>query len=141
VVAPSFLHVGGSSCCLVAAMSCADFCGWIDGAQRQSMISVGEVTAEEERDKFLCTQPESNLFKIDFDMSKMYFSQSGINILPLTKNKLGGGIIRVGRWQMVRFTWISTDLLDLKFIREDFQSYVYFARSKIYFLRPMATLL
>jgi hypothetical protein len=41
-------------------MSCADFCGWIDGAQRQSMTSVGEVTAEEEREKFLCTQPESN---------------------------------------------------------------------------------
>jgi hypothetical protein len=41
-------------------MSCADFRGWIDGAQRQSMTSVGEVTAEEEREKFLCTQPESN---------------------------------------------------------------------------------
>jgi hypothetical protein len=41
-------------------MSCADFCGWLDGAQRQSMRSVGEVTAEEEREKFLCTQPELN---------------------------------------------------------------------------------
>jgi hypothetical protein len=60
VVAPSFLHVGGSSCYLVAAISCADFCGWIDGTQRQSMISVGEVTAEEEREKFLCTHPKSN---------------------------------------------------------------------------------
>jgi hypothetical protein len=49
VVAPSFLHVGGSSCCLVAAMSCVDFCGRIDGAKRQSVTSVGEVTAEEER--------------------------------------------------------------------------------------------
>jgi hypothetical protein len=35
------------------------FRGRIDGAQRQSMTSVGEVTAEEGREKFLCTQPES----------------------------------------------------------------------------------
>jgi hypothetical protein len=34
------------------------FCGRIDGAQRQSMTSVGEVSAEEGREKFLCTQPE-----------------------------------------------------------------------------------
>jgi hypothetical protein len=60
VVAPSFLHVGGSSCCLVAVMSCADFCGRIDGAKCQSMTKVGEVTAEEGREKFLCSQPESN---------------------------------------------------------------------------------
>jgi hypothetical protein len=52
VVAPSFLHVGGSSCCLVAAMFCADFRGRIDGAKRQSVTSVGEVTAEEGREKF-----------------------------------------------------------------------------------------
>jgi hypothetical protein len=44
----------------VAAMSCADFCGRIDGAKRQSMTSVSEVTAEEGREKFLCTQPESS---------------------------------------------------------------------------------
>ena len=47
MVAPSFLHVGGSSCCLVAAMSCADFRGRIDGAKRQSVTSVGEVTVDE----------------------------------------------------------------------------------------------
>jgi hypothetical protein len=41
--------VVGSSCCLVAAMSCTDFRGRIDGAKRQSVTSVGEVTAEEER--------------------------------------------------------------------------------------------
>jgi hypothetical protein len=44
-----FLHVGGSNYCLVAAMSCADFRGRIDGAKRQSMTSVGEMTAEEGR--------------------------------------------------------------------------------------------
>jgi hypothetical protein len=60
VEAPFFLHVGGSSCCLVAAMSCADFCGRIDCAKRQSVTSVSEVTAEEGREKFLCTQLESN---------------------------------------------------------------------------------
>jgi hypothetical protein len=36
------------------------FHGRIDGVQRQSMTSVGEVTAEEGREKFLCTQPESS---------------------------------------------------------------------------------
>jgi hypothetical protein len=36
------------------------FCGRIYGAQRQSMTSVGDVTAEEGREKFLCTQPESS---------------------------------------------------------------------------------
>jgi hypothetical protein len=36
------------------------FRGRIDGAQRQSLTSVGEVTAEEGREKFLCTQPESS---------------------------------------------------------------------------------
>jgi hypothetical protein len=41
-------------------MSCVDFRGWIDGAQRQSMTSLGEESAEEEREKFLSTQPESN---------------------------------------------------------------------------------
>jgi hypothetical protein len=53
VVAPSFLHVGESSCCLVAAMFCADFRGRIDGAKRQSVTSVGEVTAEEGRENIL----------------------------------------------------------------------------------------
>jgi hypothetical protein len=57
VVAPFVLHVGGSSCCLVAAMSYADFCGRIDGAKRQSVTSVGEITEDEGREKFLCTQP------------------------------------------------------------------------------------
>jgi hypothetical protein len=52
VLAPSFLHVGGSSCCRVAAISCADFCGRIDGSKRQSVTSVGEVTAEEGIEKF-----------------------------------------------------------------------------------------
>jgi hypothetical protein len=35
-------------------------CGFlrrVDGAKRQSMTSVGEVTAEDGREKFLCTQP------------------------------------------------------------------------------------
>jgi hypothetical protein len=35
-------------------------CGFlrrVDGAKCQSMTSVGEVTAEEGREKFLCTQP------------------------------------------------------------------------------------
>jgi hypothetical protein len=55
VVAPYFfLHVGGSSC-LVLLLRCLvrTFRGRIDGAQRQSMTSVGAVTAEEGREKFL----------------------------------------------------------------------------------------
>jgi hypothetical protein len=59
------LHMGGSSCCLVATLlrCCSVQCGFsgrIDDAKRQSMTSVGEVTAEEGREKFLCTQPKSN---------------------------------------------------------------------------------
>jgi hypothetical protein len=69
VVAPSFLHVGGSSYCLVAAMSCADFRGRIDGAKCQSLTSVGEVRAEERREKFLCTHPESNRQPLAYETS------------------------------------------------------------------------
>jgi hypothetical protein len=39
---------------------CSVLCGFlrrVDGAKHQSMTSVGEVTAEEGREKFLCTQP------------------------------------------------------------------------------------
>jgi hypothetical protein len=39
---------------------CSVLCGFlrrVDGAKRQSMTSVGEVTAEEGREKLLCTQP------------------------------------------------------------------------------------
>jgi hypothetical protein len=48
-------------------MFCADFCGRIDGAKRQSVTSVGEVTAEEGREKFLCTQPESNRRSLTYE--------------------------------------------------------------------------
>jgi hypothetical protein len=48
-------------------MFCADFRGRIDGAKRQSVTSVGEVTAEEGREKFVCTQPESNRQSLTYE--------------------------------------------------------------------------
>jgi hypothetical protein len=50
-------HVGGSSCCLVAAMCNANFRGRINGAKCQSMTLVGEVTAEEGREKICIVHP------------------------------------------------------------------------------------
>jgi hypothetical protein len=59
------LHVGGTSMLSFLVQCgpvrcCSVLCGFlrrVDGAKRQSMTSVGEVTAEEGREKFLCTQP------------------------------------------------------------------------------------
>jgi hypothetical protein len=64
------LHVGGSSCCLVAAILCCAMQIFAEDrwrrANRQSMMSVGEVTAEEGRYKFLCTQPELNRWPLAY---------------------------------------------------------------------------
>jgi hypothetical protein len=59
------LHVGGTSMLSFSGQCwpvqcCSVLCGFlqrVDGAKRQTMTSVGEVTAEEGREKFLCTQP------------------------------------------------------------------------------------
>jgi hypothetical protein len=59
------LHVGGMSMLSFSGQCwpvrcCYVLCGFllrVDGAKRQTKTSVGEVTAEEGREKFLCTQP------------------------------------------------------------------------------------
>jgi hypothetical protein len=111
VVEPSFLHVGGFSCCLVAAMSCADFRGRIDGAKYQRMTSVGEVTEEEGREFFLCTEQELNRRPLPFEKRMvpqdhcqctlcLLLQREKVQIGLGKKIEIKGGQLRAPKWNV-----------------------------------------